>query len=280
MSALYLVFSDLDGSLLDHDSYRYDAAKPLLELLESLRIPLMLVSSKTRAEMLALRSEMGNEHPFVVENGAAILIPEKYFLRAPADCELQDGYWVKTFAPPREQWAPVLDELRAQLPERFTDFASAGTDGIAEMTGMSLEKSALANERQYSEPVQWRGTDEELALFLQVLSEAGARVVRGGRFYAISGDGDKGSALEWLRQQFVLAASAHAVYDLAIGDGQNDVPMLEAAHRALLIPAHGRALPALRRSDGVLLGDGVGPVAWAHGVQAWLRELYTQPEDS
>ena len=274
MTVLRLVFTDLDGSLLDHDSYECGPALPVLQVLESLRIPVIFVSSKTRAEMLALRAELGNEHPFIVENGAAVCIPERYFTQPPADCDLRDGYWVRSLAPSRSRWVDALTALRQRLPGCFESFAAAGTDGIARMTGLSHDRAALANSREYSEPVQWRGSDEQLALFLRELQAAGARVQRGGRFYAVGGDSDKGEALHWLRGQYALAAGAAAVYDLAVGDGQNDVPMLERAHRALLIPAHDRDLPALTRSAGVMVGHGYGPDAWAWGVREWLRELY------
>lgn len=275
MTAAHLVFTDLDGSLLDHDSYSYEAARPVLELLESLRIPVVMVSSKTRAEIEELRQEMGNEHPFIVENGAAVYLPRRYFLTDPSDCEPRDGYLARSFAPPRAHWSAVLGELQDRWPGEFQDFSGAGAQGVAEMTGLPLSKARLANEREYSEPVQWRGGDENLEQFLRALRDAGARVQRGGRFYSVGGHSDKGAAVQWLRERYALAAGASAVYDLAIGDGQNDVPMLEVTHRALLIPARGRDLPQLTRKEGVLVGEGFGPEAWSAGVRDWLRELYT-----
>ena len=142
------------------------------------------------------------------------------------------------------------------------------------MTGLDEARAALANQREYSEPVQWRGDSETLQAFLAELEEAGARVLRGGRFYSVAGDCDKGRAWRWLREQYALAAGSTAVYDLGLGDGANDVPLLEITHRALRVPAHSRPLPALERREGVLEADGEGPVAWSRGVQAWLRERY------
>lgn len=280
MSRVQLVVTDLDGSLLDHDDYSYAPAVPVLELLEQLRIPVIMASSKTRREILALREALGNTHPFIVENGAAVLLPQGYFTRQPAGTVARDGYWVRSFAPPRAHWAAPLAALRERFPGRFLDFASAGAEGVAAMTGLPPESAALANEREYSEPLQWRGSEAELAPFLAALRAAGATVARGGRFHAVGGDCDKGSALRWLREQYALAAAATAVYDLAIGDGQNDVPMLECAHRALLIPAPGRDLPELQRRDGVMVGRGYGPDAWADGVREWLRALYSQPAEA
>ncbi|WOJ96539.1 HAD-IIB family hydrolase [Congregibacter brevis] len=278
-STVHLVVTDLDGSLLDHDDYSYEPAKPVLQVLEEMRIPVVLASSKTRAEMLELRHELENEHPFIAENGAAIYIPERYFQRQPEGTELREGFWVRELAPSRAHWSSVLDQYRQEMPGCFLDFATAGTAGIAEMTGLSLEKAALANKREYSEPVQWRGSDEQLELFLSGIKAAGARVLKGGRFYSVSGDCDKGQALLWLRQEYALAAGASAVYDLAVGDGENDVPMLEVARHALQIPAHNRALPELERDSGVIVGEGFGPEAWSVGVREWLRGLYKSREE-
>lgn len=278
-AAVYLVVTDLDGSLLDHHDYNYEAAKPVLQVLEEMRIPVVLASSKTRAEMLELRRELGNEHPFIAENGAVICIPERYFQKQPEGTVSRDGYWLRELAPSREQWAGVLNELRSTMPGCFMDFATAGADGIVEMTGLSPGKAALANEREYSEPVQWRGSEDQLAAFLSALRAAGASVLKGGRFYSVSGDCDKGKALLWLRNEYALAAGAAAVYDLAVGDGENDVPMLEVARHALQIPAPDRALPKLERVDGVIVGEGYGPQAWSGGVREWLRGLYQSREE-
>ena len=74
-----MLVTDLDGTLLDHDSYDYAAARPCIEHLDELGWPLVLSSSKTASEMKALREALGNSAPFVVENGSAIFIPEGAF---------------------------------------------------------------------------------------------------------------------------------------------------------------------------------------------------------
>jgi predicted mannosyl-3-phosphoglycerate phosphatase (HAD superfamily) len=192
----------------------------------------------------------------------------------PEGCSERDGFWVREFSPPRSRWTPVLDALRERFAGCFEDFATAGDARIAAMTGLSLERAALANRREYSEPVQWQGGERELEEFLDALRAAGAHVLRGGRFYSVGGDCDKGRAWLWLRDVYALAAGSAAVYDLGLGDGANDVPLLEVTHRAVRIPARSRPLPALERSEGVLAAEGEGPAAWASGVREWLRERY------
>jgi len=67
-----IVFSDLDGSLLDHDTYDWRPARPALEALGERDIPLVLVSSKTLAELEEYRGQLDLPHPVVAENGAVL----------------------------------------------------------------------------------------------------------------------------------------------------------------------------------------------------------------
>jgi HAD superfamily hydrolase (TIGR01484 family) len=72
---LPVVFSDLDGTLLDHETYSFDAARPGLDALKSRGIPLILASSKTRAEMQDLAPQLGAAG-LIFENGGGLEWPE------------------------------------------------------------------------------------------------------------------------------------------------------------------------------------------------------------
>lgn len=63
-----LVFTDLDGTVLDHYSYSHALAEPMLRVFMRENIPVIPVSSKTRAELEPLRVALENRHPFIVEN--------------------------------------------------------------------------------------------------------------------------------------------------------------------------------------------------------------------
>jgi len=267
-----LVFSDLDGSLLDHYDYSFAPAQPALDALERLGIPLILSSSKTRAEILDLRDELANEHPFITENGAAVFIPRHYFDAQPAQTVVHGEYWVHEMAPSRQHWLNLLSQLERTFPAEFTYFHRAGVAGIMQMTGLSEQQAASANNRDYSEPVHWLGEPQRESAFIQGLRDAGATVARGGRFLSVSGDCDKGRALTWLRARYQEVFATATVTDLAIGDSDNDRLMLEAAQTALLIrsPVHG--FPTLNKSDGVMHSEQYGPAGWAEGVLRWLTQ--------
>ncbi|HEY4579910.1 MAG TPA: HAD-IIB family hydrolase, partial [Candidatus Acidoferrales bacterium] len=64
-----IVFTDLDGTLLDYHTFSWTAANEALAEIERRRVPLVFCTSKTRAEIEALRRKIGNAHPFISENG-------------------------------------------------------------------------------------------------------------------------------------------------------------------------------------------------------------------
>ena len=61
----WLIVTDLDGTLLDHHDYSFEAASASLQDIRALNIPLILASSKTRAEILQLQTELQIDYPFI-----------------------------------------------------------------------------------------------------------------------------------------------------------------------------------------------------------------------
>jgi mannosyl-3-phosphoglycerate phosphatase len=267
----FLVFSDLDGSLLDHHTYSYLDAQPQLHMLEHRGIPVIPATSKTRVEVEFLRAQLGNAEPFIAENGAAVFIPQGYFDSQPDDTVERDGYWVRELSASRDKWLDLLAELLEQFPQEYDYFSRAGTAGIMRMTNLPQERAMEANQREYSEPVKWLGGEERKAEFIACLQSRGACVQRGGRFLAVSGDCDKGRALTWLRHVYRESKPGSLWHDLAIGDGDNDRAMLEAAETALVVRSPVHDYPRLSRSDGVIYSTDYGPAGWAEGVAHWLH---------
>ncbi len=268
-----LIITDLDGSLLDHHSYDFSPAQPLLEQLESLRIPVIPASSKTVAEIIALREQLDNRHPLIAENGAAIYLPTGYFKKLPPQTQSKDGWEILEFSRPRQHWLDILESLRDEFGDEFVNFKQVGKEGIAELTGLDRDAARLANQRDYSEPVAWRGDESRKALFVAALQAQGASVLQGGRFLSISGDCDKGRALQSLADLFRLNQPDKQFITLAIGDSNNDAAMLESADSALIIKSDNHPSPQLNRQTGIIYSSLTGPDGWREGVMAWLKGL-------
>lgn len=269
----WLIFTDLDGSLLDHHHYHFDAAIPTLKALENQQIPVIPVTSKTRAELELLRDNLNNPHPYIVENGAAVFIPVGYFADQPEDTIERDAYWVKEFVAPRSRWQTLIDTLRPRYPDQFRTFAEAGIDGIISMTGLNVHAAARAANRQYGEPVAWQGNGNLKQHFIRDLQKLGAHCLEGGRFIHVSGDCNKGRAAQWLKQVYQAVCPDKAIVSLAIGDSQNDLTMLEQADYALLIRSPVHPLPEIQRTEHLTISTDTGPKAWAAGVNHIINTL-------
>ena len=144
-----IIFSDLDGTLLDHDDYRWQAASPALDRLKAAQIPLVLNSSKTMPEIRALREDLGNSDPFIVENGAAVVIPPHALGNAEEE--------VVNFGATRDR---VLEVLGAQRKRgaRFTSFADMSANELAAETGLDSAAAGRAKDRRGTEQLRRAGS--------------------------------------------------------------------------------------------------------------------------
>lgn len=270
----YVIYTDLDGSLLDHDNYSYDPATELLAELEAMGTPVIFASSKTASEIVSLQNDIENRHPFIAENGAAVYIPSAYFARQPENTQSTDRYWVKTFSRPKQHWISRIKAVSSTYAGMFRGFSEMQIDEIAELTGLDHNSAKKAADRSFSEPVYWYGDDKNKQEFVRDLRALGCHLLQGGRFLHVSDNCDKGRALRWLQQQFAENQQEYRIESLAIGDSQNDVAMLDAASHALIIRSPAHPPPQLSRTDNTLISQAHGPKGWVEGVTQIIPKQY------
>ncbi|WP_244598137.1 HAD-IIB family hydrolase [Pseudohoeflea suaedae] len=249
-----IVFSDLDGTLLDHETYSFDAAKPALERLKSEGHVLVLASSKTAAEIAPLREAMGFAHcPAIVENGAGLL-------QAGESGETCDGS-------AHEAIRAALSDLPERLRSRFEGFSDWGIAEIARRTGLAPEQAEKAARRRFSEPGVWSGSDTELEEFVTRLSKSGITGVRGGRFFTLSHGSTKASRMEAVLAMYPDAGKVPKT--VALGDAPNDVPMLENADLGIIIA--NRAHAGIGSLGSEVSGKIIRSVKF--GPEGWNEEM-------
>ena len=266
-----LVFSDLDGCFLDHFDYQFDHALYQAEKLQELGIPLIFNSSKTSSEIKSLCGKIENRHPFIAENGAAILIPENYFSCLEQEKTSTPRYEVFQFSRGREHWLDCIDSLKLDFGRDFVNFHDLKLCDVMDLTGLPEKAAIEAMDRQYSEPIMWLGSPMRRAKFISSLQLKGATVRQGGRFLSVGGNCDKGKSLIWLRELYTRQLSIKTINDLAVGDSENDLPMLEATMEALLIRSPSHAFPEVKRDIGLYKSRNFGPRGWAEGISFWLQ---------
>ena len=275
-----LVFTDMDGSLLDHHTYSHASADATLELLKEQNVPVIANTSKTRAELEQLRLELNNSHPFIAENGAAVYLPKNPFHIQPENTVSDGEYWVKSFVKPRSYWQNLIDEIAPNYENDFITFAQAGIEGIVEYTNLPLEKAKLAADREFGEPVKWLGSIEQKQSFFADLGAKGANILHGGRFSHVSGQCDKGKAMNWLKTQYEMQLNdSNELKTVALGDSQNDAAMLDAADFAVIIKSPENSAPVLlsekekTTNKTLLYSSECGPEGWVQGINYVLGVL-------
>ncbi|MGH9796349.1 MAG: HAD-IIB family hydrolase [Candidatus Acidiferrales bacterium] len=270
-----IFFTDLDGTLLDHDSYSWAAAEEALHELERRRLPLVFVTSKTRAEVEVLRRKMGNSHPFVTENGGGIFYPRGYFPQKVAD-SAPAGHqnMCIALARPYVEITQALDEVAEEAGVTVVGFHHMSAREVAQNTGLSPREAELARQREFDEPFFFAGSDEQQRRFVALAKQRGLSVERGGRFWHLFAGSDKGRAVQRLMRLYrdALRGSAR-LRSVALGDSANDLPMLEAAGTAIVLPApggkHDEAM--LKRLPRAVRASAPGPAGWNQAVLDLLR---------
>ena len=256
-----VIFTDLDGTLLDQDSYSFERALPALRLIRERDVALVLSSSKTRAEIEFLRQKMENGHPFISENGGAIFIPKDYFsFQFPYDRET-DWFFVRELGIFYPQIIEVLNSIKKETGVLIKGFSDLTEKEISSFCGLDLKQAELAKKREYDEPFIVEGGEKEIEIVRRKIDERGMSYAWGGRFHHILGKNDKGRAVEILKELY--ENQFFSVLTVGIGDNLNDLPMLSVVDRPVFLKGEDFASPeALSPVQNYTIVHDTGPRAW------------------
>jgi mannosyl-3-phosphoglycerate phosphatase len=260
-----IIFTDLDGTLLHPRTYSYEKANPALQLVKQKGIPLIIVSSKTRAEIEVWRSRLDNRHPFISENGGGIYIPRDY-LPFPAVGEPQGEYRVVTLGMPYDVVRRRFEMLRTQLGSAVKGFGDMSVDEVMDLTGLCVDEVKLAMRRDFEEPFIFEGKTDER--FLQAIEGAGLRWTR-GRLFHIMGDHHKGRAVTMLCRLYEQRFGP--LTTIGIGDDLNDLPFLLAVDRPVLVRKLSGMHEAKINIPGMIRTHSVGPAGWNEAMMELLK---------
>jgi len=259
----YIVFTDLDGTLIDHDTYSYEAAKPAIAALKKHDIPLIFCTSKTRAEIEVYVKELDSPHPFISENGGAIFIPHGYFDVDYDYSKTLGNYNVIELGIEYGMLRKVLEDIRQTIDFEIIGFGDLDDAGVSEDTGLDIGSARLAKIREYDEAFRLGAggdTDEAADQVTGLIRSHGLNYTRGGRYWHIIGDNDKGKAVTILtdiyRRQF------GDVETIGLGDSLNDLPMLKAVDVPMLVQKPGGQHNPSITDPKINKVEGIGPIGW------------------
>lgn len=264
-----IIFTDLDGTLLHAETYSFDEARPAIELIRKVKIPLILCSSKTRMEIDVYRTRLENRDPFVSENGGGIFVPEGYF-----DCRVEgrteNNYRMITLGKPYDEVRKVFAEIQKRTGVRVKGFGDMSAGEVSRLTGLKPSEAELAKVRDFDEPFVFEEGEKRVAEFLHSIEDAGFNWTQ-GRFYHMLGAHDKGRAVKILTKYYERTYGD--VKTIGIGDSFNDLPLLQSVDYPVLVQKKDGSYDERLHLPHLIRAKGIGPAGWNRAVMTILKDI-------
>ena len=272
----WILFTDLDGTLLDKETYEPGPSLRALRRCRDADLPVIFCSSKTAAE-IRLYHERYASHPgspFIAENGGGVFFPLDHWDKPPGG-ERKERFWKVTLGACHEEVLRVLAEAAGSAGMIVRTFTGMTPEEISRRTRLSLEEARLAGQRDFDEPFWIEGKEdrEALGVFEKEIEAGGMRLTRGGRCFHVHGASDKGKAAQYVRQRYEEVVGE--IRAAAVGDAANDLPMFRVADRAYLVKRDDHSHdPDIPREGKIRFMPGVGPFGFSQAVDDLL--LYSR----
>jgi mannosyl-3-phosphoglycerate phosphatase len=240
-----VIFTDLDGTLLEEDGSLSGEARAFLGTLSRGDVRVVPLTSKTRAELERWLEVLDSGGAGAFENGAGILRKE--------------GTEILPTAIPLRELRAALDALRSQTGRPLFSLEEIPDAEWVRSTGLPLDHAAAARAREFDLP--FIVSDGAAAALSSATLPPRVRLVRGGRFWHLSGAHDKADAARRLVE--LLRPSR----TIGLGDAPNDAAFLRLVDHAVLLPGKDGVDATLRAA---LPGADVAP---ARGGAGWIAAV-------
>lgn len=260
----HLIFSALDGALVDSRTGSFSDAEEALSELDRRKIPLILVTPDTRAEIEPLRRNLGHNHPFITEYGGGIFFPDSYLNVKIPGAVRNARYLCIAQGRPYAEVCAALDELAEECGVGVAGFHHMSLREIADNAGMPPREAELARDREYDEPFFFTSADKlGIRRFVEAARLRKFEVRRGGIFWHFSSGCDPARAVHTLTDLF-REATRTKLRAVGIGASEDDISWLCAADQAILLPGNPAATEASKqgRARQIVAGNTPGPAGW------------------
>ena len=257
----YWIVTDLDGTLMD-ENYDISPAKKTLRILSEKNIPVIPCTSKTASEVRYFRNENGLSDPFIVENGAAIYGTDSN----------NSSEWELILGKSYRELRVILENISINVNCKLIPLNDLSKSQIHQLTGLSDEAIIRALDRQWSVPFLNPPNDifEKIKL---LCSTYNVNVFRGNRMsHLLSNESNKGQAVNKLKDYL----NNKDVRVIALGDSQNDIPLLEYADISIVVPGKNGPNKYLMegiKSGSYILANAPHAKGWSNSIEEVLENF-------
>ena len=197
-------FFSLRGKVLHH----FDA---FLEALDEAQIPCVWMTGWTRAQIDEPRRRLGQNAPYIGENGSGVFLPEDYFHLKSGKTLRLGRYTCIPVAQPQPAAAEALEELAADLDIAVVPLGKLSPRELSQNTGLPAREAELIRTRDFDEVFFFAGaTDEEIGKFGEEARARGMALRTAGAFWSLSCGGDLGKCVRELGGLYDRAVRSHA----------------------------------------------------------------------
>jgi len=220
---LLVINADIFGNHTD------DLEKIALTLIpvKEANIPILLYSRRTYEEMIWLCGELAIHHPFVVENGGALYVPNNYYKLDLKDFTVGDEYHQMTFGSTRSTIENITAKLAKVTGVNLDNDIQSPLD-LADYWDIELFEAERIMSRGFSQMITKTEEVSTLTdLFKQLISQQGLQIIDSDEAYYIGNFSLTEPIRYWIEylksqyddlQVFTLSNVADDEAILALGD--------------------------------------------------------------
>ncbi len=257
-----IIFTDIDGTLIDIYSGKFEGTDLLVKKLANMGIPVILCSAKTRSEQEYIRNKLRLSDPFIVENGGAVVIPDGYFdeFEISVPRTRRNGYSLIEIGGHSIEIRKRLARIREELQINFKGTTDMALNEIRKKVQIPLPFARRMSKREYGETIL-EIDPSDLGRLAKVCTRTGLKVIHGGRYSDITQGNDKGKATRILIDLFRRKYQPRRTIFVGLGDSENDLPMLKLMDIAVLVQkANGSWCDS--KIKNLVRSTGIGPKGW------------------
>ena len=259
----YLIFTDLDGTLLDHKNYSYGNNKKFISSVINNHNDVIFNTSKTFSESSDLLNELNlTNMPFSTENGALLYFPKNRFKKIKNSLDYGRYWKIKIAKLSSLNWHKFL--LKKQKIFKFLIAQDLDSKILKKYT--NLDNTIKMLKREASQIILWQDSLINLKKFkYEVKHEKQGILIQGSRFMQISSVCNKRIAKNLISHVYDI--QFHGKYSkntIALGDSKNDIDMLNSAKYSCLIKNPSGSFPKLRSNKkNIIKSSKFAPDGWS-----------------
>ena len=263
MTSKVIIFTDLDGTLLDRDTFKFDTILSYIKDLILKDVYIIPNSSKTRQEIENFNQELDENLSFVVENGAAIhnlnLINSSFPEKISLSREINEI--IKIFE----------KKISNKFKSKCKYIKNLSVDKQMKVLGLPKEKIKSALNREYSMPLVYEGSKSDKMELFKSVNDIGLSLQEGGRVINLCDKVSKYQAMKNVVKVFKKITKEKLV-TIGVGDNFNDLEMLKNSDIPCLVFNDKFTLEKININN-CLVSKKPAPEGWVEVVKLALEKI-------